>query len=127
MLSTEDWWAVWLGLGLYGASLLTLADYDAVGWMVRPRAWEWTDVLNEFAWSKLLSASGTAYAAWHPLAAWLMTYAVFGVLLCSGARCLKLDIKRFAFGFTVLFVLTWICWIAGNELHLTMVDAAVDG
>ncbi|HEY5566251.1 MAG TPA: putative sulfate exporter family transporter, partial [Gammaproteobacteria bacterium] len=47
--------------------------------------------------------------------------------LCSGARCLKLDIKRFAFGFTVLFVLTWICWIAGNELHLTMVDAAVDG
>jgi len=127
MLSTEDWWAVWLGLGLYGASLLTLADYDAVGWMARPRAWEWTDALNEFAWSKLLSASGTAYAAWHPLAAWLMTYAVFGVLLCSGARCLKLDIKRFAFGFTVLFVLTWICWIAGNELHLTMVDAAVDG
>jgi uncharacterized membrane protein YadS len=127
MLSTEDWWAVWLGLGLYAASLLALAGLDLVGWMARPRGWEWTDVVSAFAWSKLLAASGPAYAAWHPLAAWLTTYAVFGVLLCIGARCLKLDVVRFALGWSVLFALTWACWIVGNELHLTMVDAAVDG
>ena len=35
--------------------------------------------------------------------------------------------RRFVAGFTVLFVVTWAAWIVGNELHLTMVDAAVDG
>jgi uncharacterized membrane protein YadS len=127
MLSTEDWWAVWLGLGLYAASLVSLAGLDAVGWMARPRAWEWTDLRADFAWSKLLGATGAGYAAWHPLAAWLVTYAVFAGLLCAGARLQRLDVGRFALGFTVLFVLTWACWIAGSELHLTIVDAAVDG
>lgn len=127
MLSTEDWWAVWLGLGLYAASLLALAGLDAVGWMARPRTWEWTDVAGDFAWSKLLAASGAAYSGWHPLAAWLVTYAVFAALFALGAYWMKLDVKRFVLGFSAIFVITWLCWIAGNEMHLTQVDAAVDG
>src|SRR5690606_41827219 len=34
---------------------------------------------------------------------------------------------RCRLGFPTLFVITWLCWIGGNEMHLTMVDAAVDG
>jgi uncharacterized membrane protein YadS len=127
MLSTEDWWAVWLGLGLYAASLLALGGLDAVGWMARPRTWEWTDVAGQFAWSKLLAASGSAYSQWHPLGAWLVTYLVFTGLFCIGAYCMRLNVTRFALGFTALFAVTWLCWIAGNEMHLTQVDAAVDG
>jgi uncharacterized membrane protein YadS len=127
MLSTEDWWAVWLGLGLFAASLLALGGLDAVGWMARPRTWEWTAVTNDFAWSKLLAPSGAAYGGWHPLAAWLTTYAVFTALLSLGAFFLRLNVTRFALGFTTLFAITWLCWIAGNEMHLTQVDAAVDG
>ena len=40
MLSTEDWWAVWLGLRVYALSLLALGGIDAVGWMPRPRTRE---------------------------------------------------------------------------------------
>jgi uncharacterized membrane protein YadS len=127
MLATEDWWAVWVGLALYAVSLLSLAGLDPLGWMARPRAWEWVDVTGGFAWSKLLGATGPGYAEWHPLAAWLTTYVVFAALFGLGAYCQRLSIARFVAGFTFLFVLTWICWIAGNELHLTMVDAAVDG
>jgi uncharacterized membrane protein YadS len=127
MLATEDWWAVWLGLALYAASLLSLAGADAVGWMPRPRPWEWTDLAGAFAWSKLLAPAGASYAAWHPLAAWLAAYAVFTALFSLGAYALKLDVARFVFGFSVLFVLTWVAWLAGNELHLTMVDATVEG
>ena len=125
MLSTEDWWAVWVGLGLYAVSLLALAGIDAVGWMARPRTWEWTEVAGAFAWNKLLRSSG--YADWHPLAAWLVTYAVFTALFAFGAYCMKADVRRFVLGFTAIFVVTWLCWIAGNEMHLTQVDAAVDG
>ena len=127
MLATEDWWAVWIGLALFAASLASLAGVDLVGWMVRPRPWEWTDLTDAFAWSKLFSPAGTRYSGWHALAAFAMTYAVFTALFALGARFLRLDVGRFVKGFTVLFAVTWLAWIAGNELHLTMVDATVDG
>lgn len=127
MLGTEDWWAVWIGLGVFAASLASLGGVDFVGWMARPRPWEWTDVTGAFAWSKLLAPAGAAYSSWHPLASFAVTYAVFTTLFAVGATCLQLDVRRFVLSFTVLFVLTWAAWVAGNELHLTMVDAAVDG
>jgi uncharacterized membrane protein YadS len=108
-------------------SLSSLAGIDLVGWMARPRAWEWTDLTSEFAWSKLFSPAGDAYASWHPLASWAATYLVFVALFATGARFLRFDVGRFVVGFTVLFVVTWAAWVAGNELHLTIVDAAVGG
>lgn len=127
MLRTEDWWAVWIGLAIYAASLVSLAGVDLVGWMVRTRQWEWTDLTSAFAWSKLIAPAGAAYAGWHPLASFGTTYVVFTVLFAIGARFLGLDVRRFVLGFTVLFLVTWAAWIAGNELHLTTVDAAVGG
>jgi uncharacterized membrane protein YadS len=56
-----------------------------------------------------------------------VTYLVFTALFATGAKFMRLDVRRFVFGFTVLFVVTWAAWIVGNELHLTIVDAAVDG
>jgi uncharacterized membrane protein YadS len=127
MLGTEDWWSVWIGLAIFAVSLAALLGLDLVGWMARPRPWEWTNLTSEFAWSKLFAPAGTGYASWHPLASFAATYVVFAALFATGARFLELDAKRFIFGFTVLFILTWAAWIAGNELHLTMVDATVDG
>lgn len=127
ILSTEDWWAVWIGLAIFGASLLSLAGLDLVGWMARPRPWEWTNLTAEFAWGKLFAPAGAAYASWHPLASFAATYVVFTALFAAGARFLGLDVRRFVVGFTLLFVVTWAAWILGNELHLTIVDAAVDG
>jgi uncharacterized membrane protein YadS len=127
MLSTEDWWSVWIGLGIFVASLVSLAGVDLVGWMARPRAWEWTNLTGEFAWSKLFAPAGASYAGWHALASFAATYLVFTALFATGARFLRLDVRRFVVGFTVLFLVTWAAWIAGNELHLTIVDAAVDG
>jgi uncharacterized membrane protein YadS len=126
MLSTEDWWSVWTGLALYAASLAALGGVDVLGWMARPRPWEWSDAAAAFAWTKLLGA-GPAYVALHPLAAWAATYLVFTALFALGAYAQRLDVRKFVTGFTVLFVVTWIAWIAGSELHLTMVDSVVDG
>jgi len=128
MLSTEDWWSVWVGLALYAAGLAALGGgVDLVGWMPRTRPWEWTDAVGAFAWSKWFAPGGATYAAWHPLASWLFAYAVFAALFAFGAYHQRLNVRRFVLGFTVLYALTWVAWIAGNELHLTIVDAAVDG
>ncbi|MBN1240238.1 MAG: putative sulfate exporter family transporter [Gammaproteobacteria bacterium] len=127
MLSTEDWWAVWVGLALYVASLAALAGVDLVGWMVRPASWEWTDTLARFELGKLLSITGEGYRGWPPAVAWVATYFVFTGLLSIGAWFQRLDVGRFVLGFTAIYLLTWVCWIVGNEMHFSAVDANVGG
>jgi uncharacterized membrane protein YadS len=127
MLATEDWWSVWIGLAIFAASLVSLGGADLVGWMARTRAWEWTDVVADFEFGKLFAPAGASYAGWHPLAAWLTTYVVFTALFTIGAKFLGLDLRRFVLGYSFLFVVTWLAWVVGNELHLTIVDATVDG
>jgi hypothetical protein len=109
MLTTEDWWAVWVGLAVYAAGLMSLAGVDLVGWMARPRTWEWSETVGAFGWGKLLGISGSAYADWHPLAGWIVTYVVFTGLLSIGAYFQRLNMQRFITGFTVIFLLTWAC------------------
>ena len=60
MLSTEDWWAVWLGLIMFIAGLASIWGIDLVGWMAKPNGWEWTNLIGEFAWSKFISPAGAA-------------------------------------------------------------------
>ena len=117
MLGTEDWWAVWIGLGIFALSLASLGGVDLVGWMARTRSWEWTDVAGAFAWSKLFAPAGAGYASWHALASFAATYVVFTALFALGARSLGLNVRRFVLGFTLLFLVTWLAWIAGNELQ----------
>lgn len=112
MATTEDWWAVWLGLAMFAAGLFSLAGVDLVGWMAKTRTW------GEFAWGNVLAPAGDAYGDWHPLASLAMTYAVFTVLTGIGARAMKLDLGRFLAGWTVLFAITWAAWIVGHEAHL---------
>ncbi|KFI22652.1 membrane protein [Nitrosococcus oceani] len=111
MATTEDWWAVWLGLIMFFAGLASIWGWNLVGWMTKTGTWVWGD----FAWSKALKAS--SYQGWHPLLSLLVTYLVFTALTCLGAAAMKLDLKRFFLGWTFLFILTWIVWIIGHEAH----------
>jgi uncharacterized membrane protein YadS len=55
--------------------------------------------------------------ALHPAMSLLITYLVFTTLTCIAAWAMKLDVKRFFAAWTVLFVLTWVVWIIGQEAH----------
>lgn len=111
MLTTEDWWAVWLGLIMLFAGLASLWGWDLVGWMVKTRTWVWGD----FSWSNALAVTG--YEGWHPLAGLAATYAVFTALVTLAARFMQLELGRFLAGWTILFFLTWAVWIIGHEAH----------
>lgn len=112
MLSTEDWWAVWLGLVMFAAGLVSIIGVDLVGWMAKPGTWA------EFSWANALKPAGDAYADWHPLASLAMTYAVFTVLTATGAAAMGMNVRRFIGGWTILFLITWAAWIIGHEAHL---------
>jgi uncharacterized membrane protein YadS len=121
MLHTEDWWAVWLGLLMFGAGLLSIWGVDLVGWMAKTKTWEWGKFWGDPSFNKLLAAAhgkaGKAYEGMGGLGSLLATYVVFTVLTCIGAYFQKLDVKKFFMGFTCIFFITWGAWIIGHEAH----------
>ncbi|MEN8131214.1 MAG: putative sulfate exporter family transporter [Pseudomonadota bacterium] len=127
MLSTEDWWAVWLGLIMFFAGMLTIWGIDMVGWMTKTKTWEWSKLMADFSWDQLLKPAGKNYKDMSPLMSWFTTYLVFTGLTCIGAYFQRLNVAKFFMGFTCLFIITWLCWIAGHEAHFKAVDAVVKG
>ena len=127
MLRTEDWWAVWLGLIMFFAGLLTIWGIDIVGWMAKTKTWEWTNLTSDFSWDKLLKSSTKTYSEVSPLTTLFITYGVFTGLTCIGAYFQGLNVKKFFIGFSIIFFITWLCWIVGNEAHFKSVDAIVKG
>ena len=127
MISTEDWWAAWLGIFLFLLGMLHIFGIDAVGWMIKPKHWELTDLLNDFSWAKLLKTSSKTYAHWHPLVALLFSYAALLLMTTAGAYFMKWNLRKYVKGFTVVFFLTVFTWILGYEAHISAVDATVKG
>nr|VFK00799.1 MAG: hypothetical protein BECKH772A_GA0070896_102031 [Candidatus Kentron sp. H]VFK02267.1 MAG: hypothetical protein BECKH772B_GA0070898_102703 [Candidatus Kentron sp. H]VFK04711.1 MAG: hypothetical protein BECKH772C_GA0070978_102011 [Candidatus Kentron sp. H] len=108
MLGTEDWWAVWLGLILFLAGMFSIWGLDLVGWMAKPKTWEWTAFWADPSWGRILSVSygkaGKAYEALSPFASLILTWLIFTALTCMGAYFQRLDVKKFFFGFTCIFI-----------------------
>ncbi len=121
MLTNEDWWAVWLGLILFGAGLMSIWDVDLVGWMAKTKTWEWTTFWSSPSFDGLLKAShakaGKAYEGMGGLSSLIVTFIVFGSLTAMGAYFQKLDVKKFVLGFACIFFITWASWMAGHEAH----------
>ncbi len=110
MGATEDWWAVWLGLFMFLMGLLTIWDIDIVGWQSKASTWAEA--------GKWIKPSGKAYQEWGWVQSLLTTYVVWTALTCIGAWAMKLNVKKFFLGFSVLFFITWVVWIVGKEAHL---------
>ncbi len=127
MLATEDWWSAWLGLFFFSLGLLSIWGLDAVGWMIKPKTWEWTDLMQDFSWHKLLKTSSKAYKDLHPLAALLISYLVFTFLTGLGAYFQGWNVKKYIKNFTFLFFMSVLMWIIGHEAHLSAVDAVYKG
>ncbi|HZQ60178.1 MAG TPA: putative sulfate exporter family transporter [Casimicrobiaceae bacterium] len=103
---SEDWLSLWIGLLVFVLSLGLLAGADILGWAVTTSVW--TDL------SKALAPVSKAYAGLGGVGALVVTYVVLLVVMTIGAAALQVDVKRFALGFTVVFWLSYVCWIIGS-------------
>jgi len=111
MATQEDWWAVWLGLFFFGLGLFSIAGVDLVGWVAYPSTW--IDI------TRSVKVLGEAYQGIGPVWGLITTYIVFTIATCIGAYFQKLDVKRFFFGWTFIFVLTYAAWILGHYAVIT--------
>lgn len=108
--NNEDWWALWIGLFVFVVSLGTFLGADLLGWGVATRVW--TDI------GKSMGAVSKAYAGLPGFLALVFTYLFMLVIMSVGAKALKFNMKEFAIGFTVIFWVSYACWLIGNNAYI---------
>jgi uncharacterized membrane protein YadS len=104
---SEDVLAVLLGVGIVALGLSSLTGYNLLGWSVAVKEWASLD--------KGLSPSAPAYAGLTGHGALAVTFVFLLVVLTAGAVFLRVAPTPFAIRFAVLFMLAFVCWIAGHN------------
>ena len=107
---TEDWWAVWIGLGLFTLSLPVLAGIDTLGWAAATQVWTVP--------AKAVAAVSKAYAALPGVESLVLTYLFLLAAMSLGAAALGFDLRRFVAGFSAIFWASYLCWLAGNHAYI---------
>ena len=102
----EDKLALIMGLFLFALGLLTFAHVDALGWSVKTNVWTSLD--------KILSPASATYKDLPSLVSLLFTYAFITVFLAVGVKFLGGDVASFVKAFTVVFIISFACWMVGS-------------
>ncbi len=109
-LHTEDGLAVVIGIALTMLGALPLVGVDAFGWVVKTNVW--MDVIKGMS-----PASGT-FAALPGVVCLLLTYLFLLVVLVLGAWLIGLNLRRFAAAFTVVFGISYLCYLIGHNAYI---------
>lgn len=105
-LTTEDGWAVWIGLLVVGLALLAPLGLDAMGWAVKTSDWAdlgkaFAPVSKSFAW---LTGVGSL----------VCTYLFLLVVMGIGARVMAWPLRKFLLSFSVVFWISMACYLIGH-------------
>jgi uncharacterized membrane protein YadS len=106
----EDWLAVFIGLFIFAVSLATFLEADLLGWAVKTSVW--TNL------STALGPVSNTYAGLPGVVYLIVTYVFFLAVMSIGAIALGADLKRFAKGFTLVFLISYVCWILGSWANI---------
>jgi len=116
VFKTEDWWAVWIGLFIFLLSLGVFVKMDLLGWVAKPAMW--------VELGKAFGPVSKGYAGLSGLMSLFLTYISFIVIFGIGAKAIGLRMKQFFLGFTVIFILTYLCILIGNYANIAVNNPA---
>ena len=109
---SEDWLSLIIGLLIFVLALGQLFGVDLLGWVVTTSVW--------MDPSKALAPASKAYAGLGGVGALIATYVGLLVLMTAGAAMLRANIGRFVLAFTVVFWISYLCWIVGSYAHFAV-------
>jgi uncharacterized membrane protein YadS len=113
---SEDWLSLWTGLAVFVLSLGVFLGADLLGFGAKVGTW--TDL------SKAITPVAASFK-WMP--AWLAvvsTYLFMGAVVGVGNWLLGGKLKRFVVAFTLVFAITFACWVLGNHAHIAATTPA---
>lgn len=104
---TEDWWALWIGLALFALSLGVLGGADLLGWGAETKVWSSLD--------RALGPVSKNYEGVPGLFSLMFTFTCLLTLMGLGAWAQGWRVGKFLVGFTAVFWISYLCWLAGHN------------
>jgi hypothetical protein len=98
---------------LFAVSLLNFADINVFGWIVSVK--EWTELGKAIS-----SVSAGDIPSFVSL---LLTYLFLLAVMSVGAFLLGANVIRFVIGFTIVFWISFGCWLLGHNAYIAATDA----
>jgi uncharacterized membrane protein YadS len=108
-LRTEDGLSVVIGLTLTAIAALPLLGVNSFGWVVKTNVW--LDL------STAMSPASSGYAL-TGVQSLLLTYLFLAIVLLCGAGLMRLHLIRFAQAFSVVFAVSYLCWLIGHNAYI---------
>lgn len=106
VLTSEDWWSLFLGMTIFVLSLGAVAGVDVLGFVTKTEVWT--------SPTEAVRPISPAFVSLPKLVSLLGTFVLLLALTGVGAHYLGLGLKRFVLGFTVIFWASYLCWFAGH-------------
>ncbi|MBF7082599.1 putative sulfate exporter family transporter [Desulfallas sp. Bu1-1] len=110
LFKSEDWMAVWIGLFVFVLGLLAIGGNDVLGWAAKANTWT--------TLSKAVAPVSKAYEGMSSITSLILTYLFMLVITTIGAGLLGFNLKKFTGGFTLIFWITFVCWVAGHNAYI---------
>jgi len=109
MITREDWWAVWLGLGLILLAMIFFwAEGSIKNWAITPGSWSnITGIMDDLIKNYV---------------AWIILFIVFSALFAVSTSIMGIDIKKFLPGFIVLFLGSLIIFYLASSEFMKSLD-----
>jgi len=111
--------SLWIGLLIFALSLGLLAGADILGWAVKTNVWVSLD--------QALQPVSEGYSGLGGGPSLVLTFLFLLVLMSVAARGLEANVPRFMRGFTVIFIVSYICWFLGHYAYIAATPDKLDG
>jgi uncharacterized membrane protein YadS len=107
---SEDWLSLWIGLFIFVLSLGLFIGIDTLGWGIKTNVW--TNISN---------STGTIsknYESIPGIVSLFLTYGFMLVVVGLGVKTIGVKFKKFIFPFTVIFFISYLCWLLGHYAYI---------
>jgi len=107
---SEDWLSLWIGLAIFVLGLGVFIGWDILGWGIKTKVW--TDL------SKAVAPVSAYYKALPGLVSLFFTYLFVLFIMLIGAVALGARVEKFLLSFTLVFWISYICWVVGHYAYI---------
>jgi uncharacterized membrane protein YadS len=107
---SEDWLSLWLGLFVFVLGLGLFLGIDLLGWGVKTSVW--VDI------TKAITPMSASLKAMPGIFALFFTYLFMLVLAMVGAMGVRANIGRFILAFSLVFWISYACFLTGNYAYI---------
>ena len=106
---SEDWLSLWMGLFIFLLGLGLFLDIDLLGWGIKTNIW--TDI------SKGLGSVSGILKGMPGITSLFLTYLFMLFVTMVGAVAMGVNAGRFILGFTLIFWISYGCFLLGNYAY----------